>query len=83
MTEPTQLPDGQWMCGHDTCDRVLPTIQGIKTHMARSHIKPADSDALFARVGAATRALFPDGLDFDRIIEVAALQREMLKVISR
>lgn len=45
--------------------------------------KAAQADELFERVGKATEALFPKGIPMTRIIEVAELQKAMLKVVAR
>lgn len=45
--------------------------------------KAAQADELFERVGKATEALFPRGIPMTRIIEVAELQKAMLKVVAR
>ena len=41
------------------------------------------ADDLFVKVGKATQTLFPKGVPYDRIIEVAKLQETMLEVLTR
>lgn len=53
----------------------------------RAAPKPArngkTADDLFVKVGKATQTLFPKGVPYDRIIEVAKLQETMLEVLTR
>ena len=64
------------------CDRWFPTSRGLRMHFTRSHQK-ADPDETFELIGNATEALFPDGIPTSRIIEIADLQKAMLKVLTR
>lgn len=80
-------------CDVPGCDRTFPTAHGVTMHKNRTHnagqARPRkrevayDADALFERVGAATEALFPAGIPTSRIIEIAELQKAMLKVVAR
>jgi hypothetical protein len=68
------------------CGRSFATQQGMRMHVARSHRKATAAVAVhdaFERVGAATEALFPEGIPAARIIEIADLQKAMLKVLTR
>lgn len=83
------------MCDVPGCGRTFPTAHGVTMHKNRAHNdnygakakakRPAtyDADDLFERVGAATEALFPGGIPTSRIIEIAELQKAMLKVVAR
>lgn len=71
-------------CTEEGCGKSFPTKQGLSMHVARSHKKDeVDADEAFERIGAATEALFPDGIPATRIIELADLQKQMLKVVTR
>lgn len=66
----------------DECGHQSPSQQGLRAHKTRTHSKTSP-DELFELVGRATEALFPNGVPASRIIEIAALQREMLKTVTR
>lgn len=66
----------------DECGHVAPSQMGLRAHITRTH-KTTDADQLFALVGAATEALFPTGVPVSRIIEIAELQKAMLRVVAR
>lgn len=68
------------------CDQTFATEQGMKMHWTRTHKVKASSvgaNDAFERVGRATEALFPEGIPAARVIEIADLQKAMLKVVTR
>lgn len=69
----------------DICDRTFETEQGMKMHKGRSHKGelPHDADTLFSVVGAATAVLFPNGVPYERVIEVAEWQKATLRLMAR
>lgn len=56
---------------------------GLTAHNTRNHKPKSTPDQLFERVGLACEMLFPEGIPMARIIEIAELQKAMLKVLSR
>lgn len=79
----TMEGDAGFVC--DECNHEAPSEQGLKAHKTRSHKKtaPVTADEAFDRIGAATEALFPAGIPASRVIEIAELQKAMLKVVTR
>lgn len=76
------------------CGWEAPTPGGLGRHRATKHdvtskaaaarsAKAESADELFMKVGAATRALFPDGVPAERVIEIAEVQKAMLTVLRR
>ena len=76
-------PEATFTC--DVCGREFPTLQGQRTHTARSHTSKVSNtpDALFEKLAAATAALYPNGVPFIDIIEVAEWQKVTLRLLSR
>lgn len=72
-------------CVVDGCGMTFATEQELKAHVTRTHKKTTGitADQAFERIGAATEALFPDGIPASRVIEIAELQKAMLKVVTR
>lgn len=60
----------------------LPLRAAPKAKPARNG-RGETADDLFVKVGKATQTLFPKGVPYDRIIEVAKLQETMLEVLTR
>lgn len=84
------------VCDVPGCDRAFLTPHGVVMHKNRAHpetltAKPRrkervldyNPDEVFELVGRATEALFPAGIPTSRIIEIAELQKAMLKVVTR
>ena len=78
-------PDGLFLCPEDGCLAKAQTRQGIKMHWTRSHKQKqgVDPNELFELTGKALDVLFPNGIPASRVIEIADLQKVMLKVLSR
>jgi hypothetical protein len=69
------------------CDKTFASEQGLKAHMTRSHQPKGTagdltSDEAFNRIAKATEALFPEGIPAVRVMLIADLQRQMLKVVT-
>ena len=83
--EPASTPatPGEFDCPH--CGFEARSEMGLKAHVTRSHAKnkPLTADQAFERIGMACEMLFPDGLPMARVIEIAELQKAMLKVMTR
>lgn len=65
------------------CSAQAGTEQGARSHQTRKHPSGPTADEMFALVGKATEALFPNGIPAARVIEIAELQRAMMKVLAR
>lgn len=63
------------------CGYVAKSDMGLKMHASRSHKKPPTADEAFELTGKALDVLFPDGFPASRLIELAELQKHMLKVV--
>lgn len=82
--DPLDRADGRWECAEPTCGLNFATEQGARTHWSRSHKVVTDNPGeLFDRTRAALEALFPEGPSWDRMVEYADMQKQMLKWISR
>ena len=82
-TRPELPPDEtEYRCG--LCNKPAKSQMGLKAHMTRSH--PGfglSADEAFERTGQALEVLFPNGIPMSRLIELAGLQKEMLKVLTK
>lgn len=65
------------------CGYVAKSAMGLKAHITRQHTAKLSADEAFERIGKACEILFPDGIDMSRIIEIAELQKQILRVITR
>jgi hypothetical protein len=66
------------------CAFVARSDMGLKAHKTRSHSTgKISADEMFERIGTACEALFPEGIPMSRIMEVAELQKQMLKTVTR
>lgn len=65
------------------CGQKYSTQNRLNSHKKKAHGAPDSTDEIFAKVGNATRALFPEGIPAERVIEIAEVQRSMLKVLAR
>jgi len=75
-------PDERPMC--DQCGYVAKSEMGLRAHITRSHGRLAlDADEAFERTGKALDLLFPNGIPASRVIEIADLQKHMLRVVSK
>lgn len=74
-------PSDKLQC--QTCGFIARSDMGLKNHVTRQHRRGITPDQAFERVGLACEMLFPDGIPMSRIIEIAELQKQMLKVISK
>lgn len=74
---------GEFPCDH--CSRVLKSSSALSKHRHRQHetLDVGDANALFERLGSVTRALFPNGVPNERIIEVAEWQKVTLQLMRR
>lgn len=81
-TETISEPAPSFAC--DLCDRTFPTSQGLSMHISRMHQPPptSDPDRLFEMIGAATAALFPEGIDPKYVIPIADWQRATIKFLG-
>lgn len=79
--EVAQASDPALTC--KTCGFAAKSPMGLSAHNTRAHKPKATPDEMFERVGAACEVLFPDGIPYARVIEVAELQKAILKVLSR
>jgi hypothetical protein len=88
------MDEFQHVCDVPDCGKTFATAHGVTMHKNRAHYegppraraaRKSDHtpDELFEMVGAATEALFPGGIPTSRIIEIAELQKAMLKVVAR
>lgn len=64
------------------CGAQCATERGLKAHQTRTH-PTVDANEIFERMGRATEVLFPQGIPASRVIEVAEMQKVILKVITR
>jgi hypothetical protein len=77
-------------CAEVGCEAApFPTLQGARMHWNRIHRVPeqdgTDVQQLFERSGAAIEAMFPDikGFPWERLGELAELQKQIMKVLAR
>lgn len=88
-------PPEMFPCDVPGCGASYPTQQGVSMHKNRSHgivsttrnaARKRESrmgaDEAFELTGAALDVLFPNGIPASRIIEIAELQKHMLKVVA-
>jgi hypothetical protein len=77
-----EAPVERPMC--DQCGYVAKSEMGLRAHVTRSHGRLAlDADEAFERTGKALEVLFPNGIPAARIIELADLQKAMLRAVSK
>lgn len=68
------------------CGQKYSTQNRLNSHKRKVHgggLNEKDGEEIFAKIGNATRALFPDGIPAERVIEIAEVQRTMLRVLTR
>lgn len=81
MNPPTAASEPEQMhC--DICGKPVASEMGKKAHMTRSHPKGLSADEAFERTGQALEILFPNGIPMSRLIELADLQKQMLRVLK-
>lgn len=66
----------------EVCGKPVASEMGRKAHMTRSHPKGLTADEAFERTGQALDVLFPQGIPTSRLIELAELQKQMLRAIK-
>lgn len=66
----------------DECGKPVASEMGLKSHKTRSHPKALTADEAFERSGQALEVLFPNGIPMSRIIELADLQKAMLRALK-
>lgn len=64
------------------CGGSYKSQMGLRAHITRAHGKPMSPDEMFERTGRALEILFPDGIPASRVIEIADLQKAMLRAIK-
>lgn len=68
------------------CGTKCTSERGLAVHRKRMHgdgPNEKDGEEIFAKIGNATRALFPAGIPAERVIEIAEVQKTMLRVLTR
>lgn len=79
---PTAAPPEVEQLHCEICGKPVASEMGRKNHMTRSHPKGLNADEAFERTGQALEVLFPGGIPMSRLIEIAELQKAMLRAIK-
>jgi hypothetical protein len=77
---PALVDANEFKC--DECGSQCKSQMGLRAHKTRAHSDKLTPDEMFERTGRALEVLFPDGIPFSRIIELAELQKAMLKALK-
>lgn len=80
MTDTSGAETSENMC--QECGYQAKSQMGLKAHQTRSHAT-ISADEAFERTGKALEMLFPNGIPMSRIIELADLQKAMLRAITK
>lgn len=70
-------------CGFEAKSQMGLRAHHTRAHHTRAHKKGPSPDEMFERIGLACEVLWPDGIPMSRVIEIAELQKAILKVLSR
>lgn len=86
VTQPEAVEEDRTDRTCEECGYLAASAHGLKAHTSRSHKKTAsgiNADEAFEITGRALEILFPNGVPMARLIEVAEMQKMMLKWVSR